>query len=272
MGMIIRTAFNNQNWAGKCINADQRDRRLFKCWQEVVNTGYKIDENGRCLADCWESTLCTKLFWVNGLGDFDTNRAKGEVFFIFSDIDHSLVLWGKSEIKKVIGDKVYFEKFKPMHPKSWIGGLTARNIIGQNWGHGTFRYIDEQIESNLNKLINIGNELFNDSIETVISDKEGKLLLRKHLVKERSSVLVSVFKQNLTSFKCCICGFDFKETYGLIGRGFIEAHHTKPVSTLKEDESVSIKDLIAVCSNCHRMLHRNIPPIDWLKLKELLKK
>lgn len=264
MGMIIRVAFNNQNWAGNCKNADQHDRGLFKCWKNTLKTGYKIDENGNCMANCWESTLCTEYSWLNKNGYFDTNRAKGNVFFVFPAYDNSLVLWGKSRVSKVIGDKIYFNKFKPMPAEKWIRDLPANFILGKNWGHGTFRYIDSQIE---NKLKNLINENFEDSIETMIADKEGRVLLKKHLFKERSTKLVSLFKKSLSSFNCCICEFNFENNYGPIGREFIEVHHTKPVASLKENEIVSIDDLIAVCSNCHRMLHRNNPPSDWLELK-----
>lgn len=276
MGMIIRTAFNNQNWNGKCNNADKnsgkRDENLFKCWNEVLKTGYKIDENGNCLADCYESTLCTEYYWMNGerngkLLNFDTDKAKGYVFFVYPKNDNSLVLWGKSKISKVDGGTIYFEKFKPMPEEKWIQGLTAKHILGKSWGHLTFRYIDSQIEKYLNDLI---NEIFEDSIETVISDNEGKLLLKKHLYRERSQKLVLMFKQSLSSFNCCICGFNFEEKYGQIGAEFIEVHHIKPVASLNENETVTAKDLIAVCSNCHRMLHKINPPIDWEELKELI--
>ncbi|WP_144467670.1 HNH endonuclease [Bacillus toyonensis] len=47
---------------------------------------------------------------------------------------------------------------------------------------------------------------------------------------------------------------------------FIEGHHTIPVSQLKEGEKTKIEDIIMVCANCHRMLHRRKP---WLNEKEL---
>lgn len=57
--------------------------------------------------------------------------------------------------------------------------------------------------------------------------------------------------------KCMVCGFDFEEVYGELGKGYIEVHHIKPLSS--QDEEVEINpatDLICVCANCHRMLHR----------------
>jgi 5-methylcytosine-specific restriction enzyme A len=56
---------------------------------------------------------------------------------------------------------------------------------------------------------------------------------------------------------CLICGFDFEKFYGEHGRGFIEIHHNKPLSSLDEKELINpTTDLSPVCSNCHRMIHR----------------
>lgn len=55
--------------------------------------------------------------------------------------------------------------------------------------------------------------------------------------------------------KCAICGFDFEEQYGLIGRDFIEVHHKIPLHQSGECSPDPAKDMITVCSNCHRMIH-----------------
>jgi predicted HNH restriction endonuclease len=44
--------------------------------------------------------------------------------------------------------------------------------------------------------------------------------------------------------------------YGKLGRTFAEAHHRVPLSQLKGKVLTELKDLVTVCSNCHRMLHR----------------
>ena len=64
---------------------------------------------------------------------------------------------------------------------------------------------------------------------------------------------------------CCVCGFDFLDTYGEIGKDFIEVHHLVPLSSRGEEVVVdSRKDLVCLCSNCHSMVHRKknavIPP------------
>lgn len=100
---------------------------------------------------------------------------------------------------------------------------------------------------------------------------EGKIKERIHISRERNAELVRQVKSNALKrdacLECACCGFDFLATYGEVGRGFIEAHHTKPISSLHEDgEETSIDDLVLVCSNCHKMLHRRRP---WLGINEL---
>lgn len=57
--------------------------------------------------------------------------------------------------------------------------------------------------------------------------------------------------------KCMICGFDYEKVYGELGKGYIEVHHIKPLSSQNEEVNVNPDtDLICVCANCHRMLHR----------------
>jgi len=62
-----------------------------------------------------------------------------------------------------------------MPPERWVRGLSPEDILGKKWGQGTIRYIDVQMESKLKDLISSKDEAFDDPIETLIEDKEGKL-------------------------------------------------------------------------------------------------
>jgi putative restriction endonuclease len=95
-----------------------------------------------------------------------------------------------------------------------------------------------------------------DPVETYLAS-EGAATLRTHLRRERSKSLVDRFKNGLETFCCSICDFDFERTYGKLGHGFIEAHHKIPVARLQPGAKTRLEDLVAVCSNCHRMLHRS---------------
>ena len=70
---------------------------------------------------------------------------------------------------------------------------------------------------------------------------------------------------------CCVCGFNFLEFYGEIGRGFIHVHHLVPISSIDERYRIdAIRDLRHVCPNCHAMLHRREPPFSVGELKRIL--
>lgn len=107
--------------------------------------------------------------------------------------------------------------------------------------------------------------------EDEIAFPEGKLLYRQHITRERNRQLIEQVKQNAIlngTLFCSICGFDFNKTYGDIGAGFIECHHTVPVSEYAEQKATKPADIALVCSNCHAMLHRRRP---WLTINELNK-
>lgn len=70
---------------------------------------------------------------------------------------------------------------------------------------------------------------------------------------------------------CKACGFNFKETFGDLGDGFIHVHHIIPVSQVGEGYVVDpSKDLVPVCANCHSMMHRADPPMTVENLKILI--
>ena len=69
-----------------------------------------------------------------------------------------------------------------------------------------------------------------------------------------------------------VCGKDFEEQYGSIGKGFIHVHHLTPISSIGKEYKLNIdKDLVPVCPNCHYMLHRKDPPYTPEELKEILR-
>lgn len=109
-----------------------------------------------------------------------------------------------------------------------------------------------------------------------LSFPEGREKYILHKQKERNRGLIKVAKQKQLDKDpklCCqICTFSFIDTYGQIGEGFIEAHHIYPISELTEETKTKIEDLIFVCSNCHRILHRKRPWLSDDELKDLLQK
>lgn len=116
----------------------------------------------------------------------------------------------------------------------------------------------------LGKQIDISDLLISEDHEAF---QEGKPKERMHKSRERNPRLIEEAKKEFISkhgkLFCEVCSFDFEKIYGSeLGKDYIEAHHIIPVSELTENSTTKISDLLMVCANCHRMLHRKRP---WIK-------
>ncbi|MDM5264839.1 HNH endonuclease [Bacillus wiedmannii] len=110
-----------------------------------------------------------------------------------------------------------------------------------------------------------------DLIDLEEEFSEGEQIIRTHLSYELNNKVIRRTKEHFKQqyggkLFCEICGFDFHTVYGELGKDYIEGHHTLPVSQLKEGEKTKIEDIIMVCSNCHKMIHRYRP---WLSKEEI---
>lgn len=72
-------------------------------------------------------------------------------------------------------------------------------------------------------------------------------------------------------YVCQVCGMNFEQAYGELGKEYIEVHHLHPVAQ-GERHVNPIEDLIPLCSNCHSMIHRQEDVSDWKGLKALYQK
>ena len=62
------------------------------------------------------------------------------------------------------------------------------------------------------------------------------------------------------NYECQVCHMKFIDTYGEIGKEYIEVHHLYPVCNMGENYQFDPLDpergLVCLCSNCHSMIHR----------------
>jgi predicted HNH restriction endonuclease len=94
---------------------------------------------------------------------------------------------------------------------------------------------------------------------------EGRKRISSSVVSERSRTLRDAAIQYYSidgHIKCEVCGFDFYTVYGELGKGFIEIHHKKPLYQYEDEDmgiflSEAVERVSPLCSNCHRMIHRN---------------
>ena len=113
-------------------------------------------------------------------------------------------------------------------------------------------------------------ETFDENIiiqEGIKSISEVEIYTRSQQLRDYA---LSYFTSKDGSVSCSCCAFNFADFYGKeIGAGFIEIHHVKPIFQYQGGELVktikdAVKNLTPVCSNCHRMIHRN-----WSKPLEI---
>lgn len=99
-----------------------------------------------------------------------------------------------------------------------------------------------------------------DSDSTTLIDLtlEEQRRYRYHRIIERNQRLSNEAKR-VHGYICEVCGFNFEQIYGPLGKNYIEAHHKIPLHRLSTSDRFRLSakdDFAVVCSNCHSMLHR----------------
>lgn len=109
-------------------------------------------------------------------------------------------------------------------------------------------------------LIGVIAELLGED-DTIEGEIEGERKESTSYRKERSR-RNRLLCLSIHGSKCKICGFDPVKLYGSEKYNIIEVHHIEPLSEAssprKYDPTV---DLIPLCPNCHRAIHRQVPAL-----------
>lgn len=193
------------------------------------------------------------------------------------DVFYSSLAAGRTEMQfrhTLRNTRDIFDSLFDNGRKGWSDGqkrgaeLSNRDsAVHEFWSSKT----DNELANSVLSMITLGAAEFDEVDE--IDAPEGRLVVRLHQLRERNRGLVDRRKQMALRehghLACEICGFDFFEAFGERGRGFIECHHTVPVSSLGNDARTRVADLALVCANCHRMIHAKAP---WWTIEEARQK
>lgn len=94
---------------------------------------------------------------------------------------------------------------------------------------------------------------------------ETRRRLKNHFRIDRSKKLreakLKWFDEKYGRIYCENCEFDFYKKFGERGRGFMEVHHKVPLAGLLPNTITYLDDLLLLCANCHRMVHRRQPDL-----------
>lgn len=173
-----------------------------------------------------------------------------------------------------------FRHWDPEYTKDGKKGLAKGNkdeeVVWNEFANDPVRLVEvvNAIRNAVEYDLLADHALKGDDEPDIQEAEEGKVLTRLHRSRERNRRLITDKKKQvlkkLGKLECEACGFDFHKRYGTVGEGLIDVHHTKPVHTLKPGEKTHLKDLVLLCSNCHRVVHSSRRWLGIEQLKEAL--
>lgn len=186
-------------------------------------------------------------------GDVKKPEALGDDLWVSRQDEPSEIKVGIDieEVKLTPEEGMLERRLLKIHP------VISRNRIITKPVGTVFRLSSEEEQI----LCNLWKAKYSDESNIIFSAIEGTRQLKAHLYRERSRKLISQKKEQYKKLngllKCEICGLSFTEIYPKsLGEDFIEVHHKTPLSQIESVVRTTLDDLLLVCANCHRMIHR----------------
>lgn len=125
-------------------------------------------------------------------------------------------------------------------------------------------------ETHFDENWSFGVQTDHDELEGRFFQEEGglRLILSRRYERSRLNRKVAI---EFHGRKCRVCKFSFDETYGSLSEGYIEIHHLVPVSQMGGPKPLDPRvDLVPLCANCHRMVHKAWPPLSPERLRQII--
>ncbi len=199
---------------------------------------------------------------------------------------------GLQTAKKLIGSKQLSDGFAELAQLGRLD-LTVEALVLQEKYRPLFNEVELEIARE--RLVQLGFEIVGDSedfdnldvnefgqdglLAIVESDIEALNIEEGNVIEgTKRTYLVNKYERDPKNRKkaieihgvnCIACGFNFEAIYGDRGKEFIEVHHIKPLSSLEGAIKINPEtDLVPLCANCHRMVHRrkdNVLEVEQLK-------
>lgn len=232
-----------------------RETRKFYSW-EIINDITAIKNCDKSFFEHRGSGVPREIRWFFDSEDiqngqripliliYKNNEYNAHIEMERSQHSRTRIFW-ESDLKKEFYDVLKNYRLKSEKENEYPS-IEFTKIFGNTY-EVEFIGVDLLNDDNINPLETI-------EIENRLEGKRKKIYTTKY---ERSSENRKKAIQ-IHGTRCMVCDFDFEEAYGELGKDFIEVHHTKPLSSLEEEIVVNPKeDLVCLCSNCHRMIHRS---------------
>ena len=218
-----------------------------------------------------EIILALDLYFDKDLGPIDSRNPK---IIALSELLNRLPIFDHKPDQQTFrnpnGVTLKLSNFKALDPNYEGKGMEAYSKLDKE--------VFEEFGSDIKLLKQIANEIrrisdnskLSDEVSNIENDetsftdsvKEGQVLYKLHKVRERDRKIVDAKKKKVLKekgeLKCEACDFDFGKTYGAMGKGYIECHHLIPLANFQINKETKLDDLALLCSNCHRMIHKDL--------------
>lgn len=175
--------------------------------------------------------------------------------------------YAKIEVISVFENPIPYSEYKTFAPVSSYGAITILSDVQSD-------KLKNIIET-YNLLVEEQNDLESTVVVRDNSLPEGKRIEVYGTKYERNPKIRKAFLElQKKPYQCAVCGFDYEKCYGELGKDYIEVHHKTPLSVNKKEVNVNIQtDLVCLCANCHRMIHRKKGAVMSVEeLKKCIKK
>lgn len=218
-----------------------------------------------------EIILALDLYYEKDLGSMDAGNPK---VIALSELLNRLPIFGQKPNEKTFrnpnGVTLKLSNFKALDPDYKGKGMDAYSKLDKqvfeefSSNKILLRQIANAIKQILNNhdLTNKVSRIENEESAEIDSVMEGQVLYKLHKVRERNRKINEAKKKSVLKekgeLKCEACEFDFEKAYGHMGKGYIECHHLIPLFNFQVNKETKLEDIALLCSNCHRMIHKDL--------------
>jgi 5-methylcytosine-specific restriction protein A len=218
-----------------------------------------------------EVILALDLYFNNELGPIDSKNPK--IIDLSNHLNRLPILSQKKNEKTFRnpnGVTLKLSNFKAIDPNYSGKGMQSHSKLDEevffefNKDLDRLKKIAKEIRNVLDyeNLLNNVSQIEDDELLEGDSVKEGRILYKMHKVRERNKEIIEKKKKKVLKDKgtlnCEACNLNFEEKYGELGKGFIECHHIIPLSNFEVNKETRLDDLALLCSNCHKMIHKDL--------------
>jgi hypothetical protein len=149
-------------------------------------------------------------------------------------------------------------------PVAWEPGFPSFRLLLGGEQHTVLKLT----EDHLSKLMAASSSTLSDDKD--ISAYEGDLETRTIRFRKRNRSIIEAKKRTSQGI-CEACSMSFPDTYRVVGKDCLHAHHKSPMAERDGAKVTKLSDLVLMCPNCHAVVHAFAPALTFVQLKRKMK-